>query len=269
MIHITNIYKIEYEKYIFLKRIRILLFSMLVIISGVLCMKFFARADGIYHDEVLNYSLREDGTAAVTGLYNISAIVINIPDTIYLDTEYKVTEISPDAFVETDITEIRGQYIKTIGYGGGNSFKSCKKLLAVDLPNPTYIGKNTFDSCKALQNISLPNADYIGDSAFENCESLINAYLPNATYIGAKAFSGDIKFKEIRGQNALFIGLHAFYNCFDLEDINLSNTTYIGESAFKSCLSLQSISSPRAAYIGGSAFEGCINLNSAYFQSAT
>ena len=263
MIHKTNIYKIEYEKYIFLKRIRILLFSMLVIISGVLGMKFLVRADATYHDEVLSYKLHDDGTASVTGRYDSSITVINIPEKIHPNedtsgnTEYNVTEISSNAFLSNNITEIHGYSIKTIGYNGGNSFKSCQNLSTVDFPNATYIGTNIFDSCSRLQNISLPNAAYIGNSSFENCTSLKSAYLPNANYIGENSFANDEALETIYIQNALFIGLHAFYSCINLENVDLSNATYLGWEIFAHCNKLKNIKISNLIYCNLDVFRYC------------
>ena len=261
MIHKTNIYKIEYEKYIFLKRIRILLFSLLIIVFGSLCMKFFARADNTYHDEVLNYSLRGDGTATVTGLYNSSATVINIPEKIHPNEEnpenieYNVTEISPNAFSGSNITEVHGQFIKTIGYNNGNSFKWCTKLTTVDFPNATYIGSGTFYNCHALTSLDLPNATYIGNQTFYECYGLINLGLANAIYVGNKAFYNCSAWINAYLPNTTYIGNCSFSDCYTLKTINLPNATYIGDSAFENCKSLTNIEAPNLIYLHISAFD--------------
>jgi len=233
---------------------------MLVIISGVLCMKFFARADNTYHDEVLNYSLREDGTAAVTGLYNISATVINIPDKIHPNedaqenTEYSVTEISQNAFSGSNITEVHGQLIKTIGY---NSFKSCKTLTTVDFQSAIYIGDSSFYDCSILKNIDISNAIYIGDKAFNGCYGINNLNVQNAIHIGDRAFFSCYGINKLNVQNATYIGNKAFYNCSALAIVSLPNATYIGNNSFDACYILGNINLTNTTYIANQAFKDC------------
>ncbi len=252
MIHKTNIYKIEYEKYIFLKRIQMLFFSLFAITIGFLCIKFFARADNTYHDEVFNYELHNDGTAAVTGRYDSSITVINIPEKIHPNEDtYSVTEISPNAFSDSNITEIHGHSIKTIGY---NSFESCHNLSTVDFPNATYVGANIFNSCSRLQNISLPNATYIGEQSFYGCYGFINLDLPSANYIGNQAFYNCSAWISASLPNANYIGKQAFKACYTLKDVSLPNATYIEENAFEQCKSLTYIEALNLIYCSMYAF---------------
>ncbi len=139
------------------------------------------------------------------------------------------------------------------------------------------IEKNSFKGCKKLRSIELPEKFVISEGAFEDCENLESVKLSHRTVVGARAFSRCTSLKEIdlpvifeeTDENYEMFGIfhmcikpYAFFSCKSLERVTLPpNITSIGTRAFAMCESLKSIDIPESVVkIKRGAFCGCKSL---------
>ena len=284
MIHKTNIYQIEYEKYLFFRRIKIFLISFFLCLTAALCMKILTRSTELINnyspepDDGFKYTINEDGTASVTGISDEFSTKfpegnVVIPGTVkYNGTDYTVTTIGNAAFRNNNnITSVIGDSIEKLevlnnSYG---AFEDCHNLKTVTLPNAISIEKYAFYSCTALTTVTLPNAISIENCAFFKCTSLATVILPNATSIGDSAFSDCTSLATVTLPNANSIEYSAFRDCTALATVILPNATSIGDYAFGYCTSLATVTLPKATSIGSLAFYECNNLTAVTLPNAT
>ena len=229
---------------------------------------------------------------------------IDIPDSMFegctnlealeFGTNVKVGKIGKKAFsgcekllfVSVDLNA--GEYVHTIGDGafegckhllqipridlskneiriGARAFKSCLKLLVVDMcgDNPQRpklnLGREVFSECESLTYVCFRNLEIkkIPDMAFFNCGRLETLRIEDSTLceVGMEAFKNcellknvELKLTE-KDISRVCIENKAFSTCKKLESVNVSvqnSQTYgqkhiikIGESAFEKCVLLK------------------------------
>lgn len=138
------------------------------------------------------------------------------------------------------------QYFTSIDEIGAETFKQCKNLTSITIPqNVIWIEENAFSGCNSLVDIIIPtDVTWIGDSAFLNCNKLENITIPNnVTVLGSAAFQGCTNLTTaIISNNITKIGSTTFYGCSSLTQIVIpQNVTSIGSSAFSNCNKLTEI----------------------------
>lgn len=138
------------------------------------------------------------------------------------------------------------QYFTSIDEIGAETFKQCKNLTSITIPqNVIWIEENAFSGCNSLVDIIIPtDVTWIGDSAFLNCNKLENITIPNnVTVLGSAAFHYCTNLTTaIISNNITKIGSTTFYGCSSLTQIVIpQNVTSIGSSAFSNCNKLTEI----------------------------
>ena len=158
------------------------------------------------------------------------------------------------------VTPQRGVFTTAIA---DSAFYYCKELTSIDLPTSiAVIGKESFRDCRLLKSIKLPNITNVPYDAFCNCKELESVDISNVTTIDEDAFYSCSSLKSISDlSNVKEIPRHAFYRCDSLKSINIPNVITIGERAFQGC-AFDTIDLPKVETIGISAFLYCENLKS-------
>ncbi len=213
--------------------------------------------------ELLEYTLLEDGTYAVSAVTDKSCKEVVIP------SEYngkKVTAIGDSAFSKCErLTSITiPNSIKTIG---NSAFYECKSLTGIAIPNSvTTIGDSAFSRCVYLNNVTIPGSvKTIGRYAFKDCSSLKSIVIPEGvTTIGDSAFYACAVLSSVTIPGTVkTTGDYTFYMCSNLRNVTISEgVKTIGNSAFSLCPSLTTITIPEGVTtIGNSAFFSCKYLS--------
>lgn len=165
---------------------------------------------------------------------------VKIPKTVtYNSKMYRVTEI------------------------GQQAFKSCKKLISVEIPESvTKIGNGAFDY-SGLSSVNIPNSvTIIENNAFSSTQ-LTSIRIPGNATQWERAFAGCSKLTTVIIESGIKkIEKGAFANCTGLTSVSIPNSvTVISESAFSSCTALTSIDIPNSVTeISSTAFWGCKSL---------
>lgn len=165
---------------------------------------------------------------------------VKIPKTVtYNSKMYRVTEI------------------------GQQAFKSCKKLISVEIPESvTKIGNGAFDY-SGLSSVNIPNSvTIIENNAFSSTQ-LTSIRIPGNATQWERAFAGCSKLTTVIIESGIKkIEKGAFANCTGLTSVSIPNSvTVISESAFSSCTALTSIDIPNSVTeISSTAFSGCKSL---------
>ncbi len=122
------------------------------------------------------YDSRENCNAIIHTASN--TLVVGCKNTIITDS---VTHIGEDAFLDSDLTNIRiPNSVTHIGY---NAFYSCNRLTSICIPDSViHIEDNAFQYCTRLRSISIPNSiTFIGNGVFDGCENLTSIIIPNGS----------------------------------------------------------------------------------------
>ena len=165
---------------------------------------------------------------------------VKIPKTVtYNSKMYRVTEI------------------------GQQAFKSCKKLISVEIPESvTKIGNGAFDY-SGLSSVNIPNSvTIIENNAFSSTQ-LTSIRIPGNATQWERAFAGCSKLTTVIIESGIKkIEKGAFANCTGLTSVSIPNSvTVISESAFSSCTALTSIDIPNSVTeISSTAFYTCKSL---------
>ena len=287
VIHQTNIYQIEYEKYLFFRRIKIFLISFLLCFAAALFMKVLTRgvSNPIFdYGDFIYYRI---GNSALVIGYNGSGGEVVIPVKASYDgvEEVDVTGIDYHTFKDnTDITSVTGDSITTIGSG---EFQNCTNLVTANFPKATNVAEGAFDGCNSLTNYTegdftyeVENINntaklvkYNGNATEVNIPERIAGKRYAVTAIGNQAFKDNTNIKSVTGNsirkiehgyvysgNGWSSSCAAFDSCVNLEKLILPKATSIGEYAFQRCTALTTITLPKAAYIEDYAFLYCSAL---------
>ena len=185
------------------------------------------------------------------GYYGLSAVVVDVPQSVTGFTEKDVTEGN------INITNLNN----SASVVASGVFSGYQGLLTVDLPNCVTVRDNAFNNCNNLSHISLPICQYIGNGAFRGIDYLIDdIYIPQCINVGSSGFLDCWQLTSINLPNCLSIFNQAFSSCKSLTYISLPVCTSIGNSAFFRC-GFTSIDLPSCTYIGEGAFQECSNLS--------
>lgn len=106
---------------------------------------------------------------------------------------YQIVEIAPNAFANSEITEVEIDSEDLIINTG--AFANCKNLDFVSL-NVCEIGVNAFEGCTEIDEIASDVVKNVRTGAFKNCTALEKISFPNAS-IDLLAFQNDLKVKSI------------------------------------------------------------------------
>ena len=259
VIHQTNIYQIEYEKYLFFRRIKIFLISFLLCFAAALFMKVLTRGvsnPSFDYGDFMYY--RIGNSASVIG-YNGSGGEVVIP-----------VKASYDGVEEVDVT-----------------VQNCTNLVTANFPKATNVAEGAFDGCNSLTNYTegdftyeVENINntaklvkYNGNATEVNIPERIAGKRYAVTAIGNQAFKDNTNIKSVTGNsirkiehgyvysgNGWSSSCAAFDSCVNLEKLILPKATSIGEYAFQRCTALTTITLPKAAYIEDYAFLYCSAL---------
>ena len=164
-----------------------------------------------------------------------------------IEMEGEITSINAYAFFRCNITNMTVP--SSVKFLGDNSFKECKKLASISLPDNNLwgIGDYAFAYCDSLVEMTIPdNIDTIGKGAYKECKNLVKITLPS-------------KLEKIDD--------YVFYNCTSLASVTIPDqASEIGYNSFYNCSSLSSVSMPRSIVeIDGWAFEECNNIKDVYY----
>lgn len=181
--------------------------------------KIYANVKEIVSDDVFNYIVYNDGTAAIERLINSSIEVVD-----FNNLQYKITNISAGLFANTSIKKvILPNGMKALG---DNAFNNCKNLEEVVLPEGLLtIGKYAFNYCTKLKTINIPNSvQSIGAYAFYQCSNLEAIIIPEGvTIINSNTFADCYNLKSVIIPSTVKkIEYSAFRSCNQLKDIMLS-----------------------------------------------
>lgn len=155
--------------------------------------------------------------------------IANISDRLIIPNQlsrYPVKKIGDHAFDYGDFKElIISEGVAEIGMA---SFKSCKQLESVHLPNTiTTINAGAFDGCKKLSNIKLPNSLIsCGHDIFKDCNGLEHIVIPNSiTVIREGMFDSCENLSSVVIPDSIKqIEWWAFYSCKNLKDVYFTGT---------------------------------------------
>ncbi len=153
---------------------------------------------------------------------------------------YNVTSIANKTFQNSNFSDLK--LPDTLKELYTKSFKNCKNLTSIEIPDGIKLYGQVFSGCTSLEKVKLPKSlTWIPGGLFQDCKSLKKVNIPDKVTI---------------------IDAYAFHNCSSLEKIVLPDTVKtIGQDAFSGCKALQEINMPiNVTYIGSNAFEECDNL---------
>lgn len=153
---------------------------------------------------------------------------------------------------------------------GQQAFKSCKKLISVEIPESvTKIGNGAFDY-SGLSSVNIPNSvTIIENNAFSSTQ-LTSIRIPGNATQWERAFAGCSKLTTVIIESGIKkIEKGAFANCTGLTSVSIPNSvTVISESAFSSCTALTSIDIPNSVTeISSTAFKNCTELTSVVWKA--
>ena len=234
--------------------------------------------DGIAYNINLKTGLTEVTTNSV---HPYSGSIV-IPETIvYENTEYTVTGIGAQAFIQKNITSI--SFPNSINSIGRAAFAYCNLLDSVEIPEQvtiipdmafassenlrhvsfpeglTLIDNSAFNSCYGLDSIIIPNTvETIEDWAFANCKYLSYVKMPQQLKrAGQGAFGGcpALAYVDIPdlsswamvdfnnySANPLNTAHKLIVNGEEITDLVIpDDVTYIGSNTFRNCLNITSI----------------------------
>lgn len=234
-------------------------------VNGMKFIQTWVKDGLIFTKDGINYSIREDNTAAVRkGNYSGD---LSIPSKIEVnENTYLVTSID-EAFIGCD--GLKSVFIpNSVTSLGNKAFTSCRDLISVNIPNSVNsIGDDAFMGCIELKEIEIPNSvTSIGNYAFYNCISLESVVIPNSvTSIGSSVFSECYELRSLTlSNNIKTFGDFSFTDCDKLEDIVIPyGLTTISSGSFIGCKALKTLTIPETIVdFSYSAFTECGNIES-------
>ena len=229
---------------------KILLFAIVTLFSISVFAETVFEHNGVYYKKTSSTTAcviaNPDGTK-----YSGDIVIVAIPQRGVF-----TTAIADSAFYKcTELTSI--DLPTSIAVIGKASFRDCRLLKSIELPNITNVPYDAFCNCKALESVDISNVTTIDEDAFYGCSSLKSiSDLSNVKEIPRYAFYSCNSLKSINIPNVITIGERAFYDCA-FDTIDLPKVETIGVKAFLSCGNLKSINMPKVKILEGAAFREC------------
>lgn len=230
--------------------------------------------DDYGHDVLIKESYRyDDGTVLQYYLISSEIVIcgysggsdVKIPSYISVNgTEYPVTIIGPDAFMNSSIKNVK--ISETIREIQSRAFAGSKLTTIVWANNSslTSICDGAFKDCVLLRLSKVPDGvRFIGNDSFMNCRMIVNMAIPDSTVVlGAYAFYNCIKLSNISlGSGIADIQKGTFAYCLMLDNVYLPDQIiHIGDEAFMNCRTLTSIDTNNVQSIGENAFSSCESM---------
>ena len=240
------------------------------------------RMDGLV------YTLRDDKTAVLSGVYFVSRkdpYILDIPEKV---GEYTVVALADDALssVNAFAAVHLPETLTTIGFYGfaynpvltevtfpsslrtieWNAFMECTSLASVTFEEGVEtIQSGVFNGCKSLKSIVIPDSvTTLEGGAFSACTGLEEIVLPKGiTELGQEMFNSCSSLKQIEiPKGVTVVGNRAFKDCSALESVVLpEELVSLGNGAFNGCKSLKSVVIPeKVTAIENGTFNGCTSL---------
>ena len=174
---------------------------------------------------------------------------------------------------------------------GGQSFKNCSSLTAVNCPKLASINKpnvaypndyTSFSGCSSLLSIRVDNDTL---SSTENgygtsdqlimrtneprleyaAPAIIHAKNDSVLAVEQRAFLKHLSLETADFNNVISVGQCAFAGCTSLNQINFPKVQKIDYSAFIDDAKLLTVDMPELTSIGSNAFAGCLKMHNAKF----
>ena len=185
--------------------------KILTFISIALSAAAFTLAASA-EDYELNYAVKEDGTAVITGSDYVQGGELVIPAEI---DGYTVSEIGEYAFVnQAGISTVT--LPDTVKIIGGSAFNGCKRLESINFSEGlAEIQKYSFSNCSSLKEITIPDSvTDIGIEAFSDCYYIHKVTIGDGLKeISESTFRGCSYLTDVTlGENVREIGSNAFSN---------------------------------------------------------
>ena len=179
--------------------------------------------DAIGAADLLEYTLRGDGTAEVGRSSHVTGDVV-IPREVQIGGRtYPVTGIGDSAFdFATQLVSV--EIPDSVVSIGERAFTACVDLGRVTIPDSVVsIGANAFSGCTKLADLHIGSSvATVGDEAFSSCLSLESIDFPNSVVtIGARAFRSGLGLRSVTiPESVSAIGGGAFNACPNLERVH-------------------------------------------------
>ena len=218
----------------------------------------------VFRDDIKSIRITENvggiGTSAFYYCSNLEEFYFNAPSvsnlsySVFSETGKdikavigkNVIKLPPFLFYNSTVSSVEFEEGSICNSIGESSFKNCKKLTEIELPDTvSSIGVSAFSGCVNLASINIPeNVSAIEYQTFASCSSITELDLPsNITKIGVGAFAGCSSLVKVKlPDNLKTIGEQAFYNCTALKSVNIpEKVTKISYLAFGNCRALEEI----------------------------
>ena len=276
------------NKFIVMRRIEIIILSIICLLLSTNGFAYDFEVDGIYFNITSNSEV--EVTYGTNSGNSYSGDVIVPKSVSYSNKTYTVSTIGNFAFRWCEnLTSITlPNSIKTIG---SSSFAGSKKCKSINIPEGVVTIKDgAFADCIGLTSLVIPKSTTsIDDFAFDGCgcnlESISvhanNSYYDSRSNCNAIIRKSDMKLilgckNSTIPDGVKKIGRWAFIRCIELKSIIFpSSLNEIGESAFDGCIGLTSLSIPSSvSNIHENAFYDCgsietisVHSNNTYYDS--
>lgn len=194
-----------------------------ILIGAIGTLKIYAE---VFTSDGIRYEVMESGSAAVIGIEedNVTTEFL-IPEFVRNDgLYYKVTEIGPDAFSFSSVTEVI--LPETITKISDKAFYGDVNLKKCNLPGSLqYIGELAFAKCWELNGQIPLNIKFFGSNSFQECSGISEIVFGNDVEIntGAFAYCTGVKTVTFMGLPSQVADGSLGFN--SLETLNINSTT--------------------------------------------
>ena len=178
----------------------------------------------------------------------------------------EIETINSFSFYKSALKSFTGNSVSIIGR---HSFRECKSLETVSIPNVVEFPYEVFNGCSALKSLTAGVANIIGSFALKDTTSLSSSMdISQFTSIGNYSFYNSlISFTTGTLPNLKVLGNFAFFNN-GLTEFVAEKLEWIGERALDKCKNLKKLYiGPTCTFIGYSAFANTTSLSDATLLS--
>lgn len=202
-IKIKNITKLNLSK---APKVFLAIFSI-ILVGFVIATAVYHRFNtDVFTKDGFDYRILNSTDVEIVD-YDDNYSSVTIPAGVF---EYKVVAIAEEAFMDSEITEVKFSEAININK---NAFKNCTqltKMKGTEFVNKIY--DYAFTGCSKLESVEFVNATYVGANAFKDCTKLTKASMPMATVYNCAfenapiqsltiATSSSTKLKDLFGTN--------------------------------------------------------------------